>query len=172
MKDREKKRKEAFFDQVDEEELQQEIGLEDSMCLDAVNIVTQLVETYKDDFVAILNDHVQSLHDILANPESSEKMRRTALFVFDDVVENLTPARIMDHVRHLMPEVLKSCLHPSCEVRQAAFYGLGVMALRFSPAEFTPFAQPVVDVCVAECRAQRDTTDASTNAARDNAISA
>jgi len=153
--------------------LQEENALEDQLLLDACNIITNLVEILKDKFILILENHRDSLARMLTDPNSTGKMKRTSIFVFDDVVEHLSPTKLTNLVQQFIPLLLsQGTAHEDANVRQATFFGLGVFAKRFDLEQFEPFAAGICKACVQEMqRSMKGESEAVINA-RDNAISA
>jgi len=174
IQQREQTRKETkFFDQVDWEHLQEENALEDQLLLDACNIITNLVEILQDQFIIILENHRDSLARMLTAPNSTGKMKRTSIFVFDDVVEHLSPAKLINLVNQFIPLLLsQGTTHEDPNVRQASFFGLGVFAQRFDLEHFEPYTAAICKACVQEMQRSMKGESAAVINARDNAISA
>ena len=60
---------------------------------------------------------------------STEKQKtKFGLFVMDDMVEFLGPDLLGPHYITVAREIIKFCNHPVAAVRQAASYGIGIMA--------------------------------------------
>jgi len=113
------------------------------------------------------------------NLQSEEKIKnKFALFILDDMVEYLGPDILQQHYVTVATQIIKFCNSPVPALRQAASYGIGVMAQKGGAA----FSQ-VVRVCLEGLKIaieyqmpehvkQKKSKTKQFNHARDNAISA
>lgn len=168
MSSREERRKHPDFDEIEEQMLKEEIDLEDALCFQVTAIMSELISIFKDLFAPVFEQCAQGIIQML-DPNITSQMKRTAVYIFDDIMEFLSPQLTVKYLETFMPKVWICCADPSPEVRQAAYYGLGIMAERCAEG-FAPYANKSCDVCF-QCFKTPPTSDLCINAA-DNALSA
>ncbi|XP_052214366.1 importin-5-like isoform X7 [Dreissena polymorpha] len=125
--ERQEKRMDEDYDEVTEEQLLQEDD-EDVYILSKVSdLVHALYGTHKEEF----NIHFETLlpHFVkLISPERPWPDRQWGLCIFDDVLEHAGPSSIK-YEEFFLETLLQSVCDKQPEVRQAALFGVGVMAM-------------------------------------------
>ncbi|GAB1601055.1 importin-5-like [Argonauta hians] len=132
QEERIERRKDEDFDEVAEEELQEE-DLEDVYILSKISdTIHALFGTHKKEFIPIF-DAMSHHFAKLLNPDRPWADRQWGLCVWDDVIEHTDVAAIK-YQDLFVPQMVQSICDKHPEVRQAASYGIGVMAMFAEPA--------------------------------------
>jgi hypothetical protein len=165
---REGKRKSEDYDEEMEEKIAKENEYEDELNFMVSECIGAFMQSHKEQFLPTWNIILPEINRMLA-PSSFWRTRKIALFIVDDVIENLgvaaaqyLPAFVQAFFAYIGDE--------NVEVRQAAAYGLAVAAQHGSK-----FFQPYVDeavkrlLVVIQKEGSRQGEDAS---ATDNCVSA
>ncbi|XP_071084426.1 importin-5-like [Haliotis cracherodii] len=126
QEERQEKRKDEDYDEQVEESLLDEDD-EDVYILSKVSdIIHSFFGTHKEAFLPIFEQIMPHFVKLL-NPARSWPDRQWALCVWDDVLEHTGPISIK-YQEFFLRNMLDSLVDKSTEVRQAAAYGIGVMA--------------------------------------------
>jgi HEAT repeat protein len=173
---RDERSKAAGDEEGDDEE-------EDAREADAINdenLISTLVEclgtlfkVYGSPLLPLFQAQLQPIVQAMLQPTAAEPDRVAALCVFDDIIEHCSAdGGATEYARTLLPAYLQYARDPKPEVRQAAVYGLGVLAAcdngaAFGAAQQQQAAQVLIEVFEAEQAFDEDNASAS-----DNAVSA
>lgn len=132
QEERVEKRKDEDYDEVAEEELQEE-DQEDIYILSKISdIIHSLFGTHKKEFIPIFDTMSQHFGK-LVNPDRPWADRQWGLCVWDDVVEH-ADVEAMKYRDYFVTQMVQAICDKHPEVRQAASYGIGVMAMYAEPA--------------------------------------
>ncbi|XP_064455719.1 importin-5-like [Ornithodoros turicata] len=125
--ERQLKRKDEDYDEVVEEELLGEDDTDVFLLSKMADILRSLLSVYKQDFFPYFDQLLPHFATLL-QADRPWPDHQWALCVFDDIIEYGGPgcARYQEYFLQRMMELLGS---QSAEVRQAASYGVGVLAL-------------------------------------------
>jgi hypothetical protein len=152
----------------EEEELMDDQNLQEEELLDeAASIVTALLKTDAQVFMQHCTPILNIYSAMLQAPDAAD--RRTALCVFDDIFENAISFSI-GFLPQFLPIYLQQAVDVDADVRQAAVYGLGVLAQHGGEA-FAPHVLQTAQALIAVISKADSRSDASVMAT-DNAISA
>ena len=116
---------------VDEEEIEmlnEDTSSEEDLQVAIAELIGVLFKTHKDmtlNLVELL--YTQVLSKVL-QPGLSDKMHKFGIFLIDDMIEFLGLELIPDKWPHLSEALIRFSNDKSCPVRQAAVYGIGVLA--------------------------------------------
>jgi len=117
-------------DKIEEDDLEvlkEENNNEYDLQLSIAEIVGILFKTHG----PLSGNLIQELFTNILPPalSSTEKNKtKFGLFIMDDMVEFLGPALLGDHYFTVAKEIIKYCGSPVAAIRQAASYGIGIMA--------------------------------------------
>lgn len=166
--ERQLKRKDEDYDELVEEELLDEDDEDVFLLSKVADILRSLLTCYKEEFFPHF-DKLLNHFTRLLGPDRAWPDHQWGLCVFDDVIEYGGPA--CERYRACFMERLLALLEsPSAEVRQAASYGVGVLA-QFGGEGFVAECARAVPVLVAMIEAP-DSRAPERVFATENAISA
>lgn len=76
------------------------------------------------------------LNNVLTNALASNEKQKNkfAVFIMDDMVEFLGPQYLGEKYNDIARQIIKFCHCPVAGIRQAATYGVGIMATTAGPA--------------------------------------
>jgi hypothetical protein len=117
-------------DELDQDELEvikEENKNEYDLQLSLAEIIGIIFKTH----AALSGNIVADLFNSLLTEtlQSEEKQKnKFALFIMDDMVEYLGPEVLGSHYSNVAAQIIKFCASPVAALRQAASYGIGVMA--------------------------------------------
>ena len=127
-----KKENENFRgDDLEEEELDhlKESDLdEDSLYVSLGDLMGVLFKTHKELTLGIVDSLYNNVLSNALGSNQSDEMHKFGIFVIDDMIEYLGIELIPDKWPHLCEALLRFACHKSCNVRQAAAYGIGVLS--------------------------------------------
>ncbi|XP_074657622.1 importin-5-like [Tubulanus polymorphus] len=143
--DRQEQRKDEDYDDVLEETLLNEDD-EDVYILSKISdLVHALLGTYKETCLPYIQQLMQHFVDLL-HPSRPWPDRQWGLCIWDDVVEYAGPHSYKYH-NYFLPHLLSSICDKQAEVRQAAAYGVGIMAVNGGP-DYAPALAEAVPLLV------------------------
>lgn len=133
--------------QLDEDEednhtktLEQE---EEELHIGIADLIGVLFKTHKEMTIPLVNIlYTQVLTKVL-QPNMSDKLYKFGLYLIDDMIEFLGIELIPELWKELSQVIINFANHKTSELRQAALYGIGLLAQK-SPAAFGDIA----DVCI------------------------
>lgn len=168
QEERIERRKDEDHDEVAEEDLQEE-DKDDVRVLGTISdIIHSLFGTHKKEFLPIfetLSPHFAKL----VNPDRPWADQQWGLCVWDDVIEH-TDVEAMKYRDLFVPQMVRAICDKHPEVRQAASYGIGVMAMYAEPA-FHPVCVESLPILV-EVIQHADSREPDNVMATENVISA
>jgi len=169
----EKKEDDDEADEEDEEALEAEAEREESLIQNIVQCVGSMLKSYKSAYLPVLEAQglARVFTAMLQSQTASDKA--AALCVFDDVVEHCSSdGGSSQYMTQLQPFFLQLSVDADAAVRQAAVYGVGMMAQHVAPEHFPEQAQQqCAQVMLQVCDAA-EAFDDENIAATENAISA
>lgn len=172
--------KEDDDDELDQDELEvikEENKNEYDLQLSIAEIIGIIFKTHASLSGNIVTDLFATL--LTETLQSEEKQKnKFALFIMDDMVEYLGPEVLGNHYANVATQIIKFCASPVAALRQAAAYGIGVMAKNGGAAFAT-----VVNECLQGLRVsiefqmpagtkEKKSKVKQFNHAKDNAVSA
>jgi len=118
-------------EEVDEEEIEmlnEDTSSEEDLQVAIAELIGVLFKTHKEMTLPLVELlYTQVLSKVL-QPALSDKMHKFGIFLIDDMIEFLGLELIPDKWPHLSEALIKFSNDKSCPVRQAAVYGIGVLA--------------------------------------------
>ncbi|RNA44474.1 Importin-5, partial [Brachionus plicatilis] len=161
-------RRDEDYDDETEDQLLDEDDFDALILSKISDVIHSLFKVYKSDFSMAFNQLVPH-YDALMAPERPFTDRQWALCVWDDVIEFCGEASI-GYQKHFLKRLIESLVDEAPEIRQAASYGCGVMAMHGGAqyaqacASAIPFLIQVIN--------DRDSRSVENVQATENAISA
>lgn len=128
-KEREAKRQDEDFDEVEEERLEAEHKKDEEVLALIAEIIGSLARTHKERFLPYFN-HIacsEVFHNLL-DPETRPRHRQAAICIFDDVVEFAGPSA-RNFYSSIFNTFMNYVMDPEGIVRQASIYGIGQMVM-------------------------------------------
>jgi hypothetical protein len=161
-------------DEDEEEELEGQAEQEECLVQNLTDCVGQLFKAYKSAFLPVFDAVLLPLFQAMLQPSAITSDRVAALCIFDDVIEHCSAdGASARYIPALMPAFMQYAQDAETEVRQAAVYGIGMLAEHcvgseaFAQAQMQQAAQVLVTVCN-HAEAQSEDNASAT----DNAVSA
>lgn len=134
-------------EEVDEEEIEminEDNSSEEDLQVAIAELIGVLFKTHKEMTLPLVELlYTQVLTKVL-QPGLSDKMHKFGLFLIDDMIEFLGLELIPDKWPHLSEALLKFSSDKVCPVRQAAVYGIGILAEK-SREIFSQMAQQCIN---------------------------
>lgn len=163
---------EGECEQEELEVLDDDNDQEEDLHVGLAELIGIMFKTHKELTLPLVNILYTEVLTKVLQPTLSDKMHKFGLFLIDDMIEFLGIELIPNEWPHLSEALLKYSTDKTCFVRQAALYGIGMLALKSKEA----FAL-LADACIAKILEalnlpKGDETDRVYGFARDNAISA
>jgi len=163
-----KKDPDEELDEEEEEQLQDEAEREEGLVQNIVQTLGAMLKAYKSAFLSVLDEHVtRVLQAMLGSSVPSD--RAAALCVFDDVIEHCSAdGGSSRYVPTLTPALLSLSADSDAGVRQAAVYGVGMLAehvtVGFDEAAQQNAAAVLLRVCEAPGSLEEENVAATENA--------
>ena len=163
-------------DEEEEEAMAGEAEREEFLISNIVECIGALLKVHHSAYLPVFEVELIQLFTAMLQPTAIETDRSAALCVFDDVIEHCAvDGGAERYLGSLLPMYLQYTMDPNVEVRQAAVYGLGVLAdqkalgrpLTFDEAAQQQAAQALIQVIESPGAFEEDNATAS-----DNAVSA
>ncbi|KAJ2401332.1 importin subunit beta-3 [Coemansia sp. RSA 2559] len=169
MKAREAARAAEELDEDDEEQLVEEEMLEGLAVDEVARALHSVLATHGSSFVAVFQGVLPVAHKYLQ--ESDPAARQWAICVFDDLIEYAGPASAQYAAEFLKPigQALRETSAP--DLRQAAAYGVGVMA-QFGGDAYADFVINAALPAMVEALSRSDARDTENVYATENIIAA
>jgi hypothetical protein len=160
-------------DSESEDELITEINKkeEDTLHTAISEVLGALFKTHKEHSLTIVNFLYSNVLSKFLTPSSSAEDHKFAIFVIDDVIEFLGEAMAGDKWNALAEALFVYSTDQDDAVRQAAVYGVGVLATHTSVEKFNPWASKVLQILDQSMHIPVQKSKKSHAHARDNAIS-
>jgi len=140
------KKVEPDHDDEEEEKIEEE-DIKDEEVLSGIgDILGRFINFSKETLMPILEFFLSNILELLKSARPSDA--QTALCIFDDLVEFGLP-NSAPYLSHFIPMAINSIQSNDPSLRQAAVYGMGAMAEKFSHEQFNPFAGDILNRLVA-----------------------
>ncbi|KAJ8393859.1 hypothetical protein AAFF_G00055880 [Aldrovandia affinis] len=162
---RQAKRQDEDYDEQVEETLQDEDENDVYILTKVSDILHSVFSSYKEKVLPWF----EQLHFNLICPHRPWADRQWGLCIFDDVVEHCSPLSFK-YAEYFLRPMLQALCDSSPEVRQAAAYGVGVMA-QFGGESYRPFCTEAIPLLVGVIQAADSKAKENVNAT-ENCISA
>lgn len=145
---------------------------EEDLHVGLAELIGVLFKTHKELTLPLVSILYSEVLTKVLKPELSDKMHKFGIYLIDDMIEYLGIELIPNEWPHLSEALLKYATDKTCFVRQAALYGIGVLALKSKDA-FTLLAETAIIKILEALKIQRGSeSEKSWGFARDNAVSA
>ena len=165
-------KKEGDVEAEELEVLNDDNDQEEDLHVGIAELIGILFKTHKELTLPLVNVLYTEVLTKVLQPGLSDKMHKFGLFLIDDMIEYLGIELIPNEWPHLSEALLKYATDKTCFVRQAALYGIGVLALKSKDA-FAPLAETcLVKILEALKIPKGNESDRVYGFARDNAVSA
>lgn len=160
-------------DSESEDELINEINKkeEDSLHTSISEVLGALFKTHKEHSLTIVNFLYSNVLSKFLTPESTTEDHKFAIFVIDDVIEFLGEAMAGDKWNALAEALFLYAVDKDDCVRQAAVYGIGILATFTSQSSFAPWSSRVISILDQSIHIPVQKSKKSHAHAKDNAIS-
>ena len=160
-------------DSESEDELITEINKkeEDTLHTAISEVLGALFKTHKEHSLTIVNFLYSNVLSKFLTPTSSAEDHKFAIFVIDDVIEFLGEAMAGDKWNALAEALFIYSVDLDDAVRQAAVYGVGVLATHTSVEKFNPWASKVLQILDQSMHVPVQKSKKSHAHAKDNAVS-
>lgn len=157
----------------DEDTLAAEAEQEEALVQKVVECIGSLLKVYRSSYLPFLDQEglIRIFTAMLDSPTSSD--RAAALCVFDDIIEHCSAdGGSSSLLPTLQPKILELSLDPDAGVRQAAVYGVGVMAEHLAPEVFDEAKQQAAAERMHNVCSAPEAFEDENVAATENAVSA
>ncbi|EAR88916.3 importin protein (macronuclear) [Tetrahymena thermophila SB210] len=161
-------------EEVEEDEkeiLEDDLEMEEELQVAIAELIGILFKTHKEQTLQLADlIYTQVLPKVL-DPTVSDRMHKFGLFLIDDMVEFLGFELMSVRWNELATALKMFAQDKSCQVRQAAVYGIGIFAQNTPNASFTPYAQDLISTLIQSSNIpQGEEKEKQYGHARDNAI--
>ncbi|KAK2856910.1 hypothetical protein Q5P01_005645 [Channa striata] len=165
---RQAKRQDEDYDEQVEETLQDEDENDVYILTKVSDILHSVFSSYKEKVLPWFEQLLQLIVQLIC-PNRPWADRQWGLCIFDDVVEHCSPSSFK-YAEYFLRPMLQSLCDSSPEVRQAAAYGVGVMA-QYGGENYRPFCTEAIPLLVQVIQAADSRSKENVNAT-ENCISA
>ncbi|XP_073425650.1 importin-5 isoform X1 [Dendrobates tinctorius] len=165
---RQVKRQDEDYDEQVEESLQDEDDNDVYILTKVADILHSIFSSYKEKVLPWFEQLLPLIVNLIC-PHRPWPDRQWGLCIFDDIIEHCSPTSFQ-YAEYFLRPLLQSICDNSPEVRQAAAYGVGVMA-QFGGDNYRPFCTEAVPLLVGVIQAPDSKTKENINAT-ENCISA
>ncbi|XP_012712647.2 importin-5 isoform X1 [Fundulus heteroclitus] len=165
---RQAKRQDEDYDEQVEETLQDEDENDVYILTKVSDILHSVFSSYKEKVLPWFEQLLQLIVQLIC-PNRPWADRQWGLCIFDDVIEHCSPTSFK-YAEYFLRPMLQSLCDTSPEVRQAAAYGVGVMA-QYGGDHYRPFCTEALPLLVGVIQAADSRSKENVNAT-ENCISA
>ncbi|XP_066562833.1 importin-5 [Amia ocellicauda] len=165
---RQAKRQDEDYDEQVEESLQDEDENDVYILTKVSDILHSVFSSYKEKVLPWFEQLLQLIVNLIC-PHRPWPDRQWGLCIFDDVIEHCSPSSFK-YAEYFLRPMMQSLCDTSPEVRQAAAYGIGVMA-QFGGDNYRPFCTEAIPLLVGVIQAAESKAKENVNAT-ENCISA
>ncbi|KAM9319984.1 importin-5 [Gastrophryne carolinensis] len=165
---RQAKRQDEDYDEQVEESLQDEDDNDVYILTKVADILHSIFSSYKEKVLPWFEQLLPLIVNLIC-PHRPWPDRQWGLCIFDDIIEHCSPTSFK-YAEYFLRPLLQSICDNSPEVRQAAAYGVGVMA-QFGGESYRPFCTEALPLLVRVIQATESKTKENVNAT-ENCISA
>lgn len=131
-----------------------------------------LFKTHTELSIPIVKYLYENVLRLFVDPKASEEDHKFGVYLIDDIIEFVGPTLVPDQWPMLSDAILRYAVSQNDAVRQAACYGLGILATRTDPAVFAQWSDPILKALAAAIAVPVGKSSKSHGHARDNAIAA
>uniref|UniRef100_A0AAR2JTX9 TOG domain-containing protein n=1 Tax=Pygocentrus nattereri TaxID=42514 RepID=A0AAR2JTX9_PYGNA len=165
---RQAKRQDEDYDEQVEETLQDEDENDVYILTKVSDILHAVFSSYKEKILPWFEQLLQLIVNLIC-PHRPWADRQWGLCIFDDVIEHCSPSSFK-YAEYFLRPMIQSLCDTSPEVRQAAAYGIGVMA-QFGGENYRPFCTEAIPLLISVIQAADSRAKENVNAT-ENCISA
>ncbi|KAL7845929.1 hypothetical protein AOLI_G00241210, partial [Acnodon oligacanthus] len=165
---RQAKRQDEDYDEQVEETLQDEDENDVYILTKVSDILHAVFSSYKEKILPWFEQLLQLIVNLIC-PHRPWADRQWGLCIFDDVIEHCSPSSFK-YAEYFLRPMIQSLCDTSPEVRQAAAYGIGVMA-QFGGENYRPFCTEAIPLLINVIQAADSRAKENVNAT-ENCISA
>ncbi|XP_040192060.1 importin-5 [Rana temporaria] len=165
---RQVKRQDEDYDEQVEESLQDEDDNDVYILTKVADVLHSIFSSYKEKVLPWFEQLLPLIVNLIC-PHRPWPDRQWGLCIFDDIIEHCSPTSFK-YAEYFLRPLLESICDNSPEVRQAAAYGVGVMA-QFGGDNYRPFCTEALPLLVQVIQAAESKTKENINAT-ENCISA
>ncbi len=133
------------FDEEDMETLQEQLELEHEDMEMLVDAHGYLLKQHKQNFLPVFNQVSVACFQPLLQEQMPVELRWVAVCAYDDVVEHCGPQAAQQHLPAFVGPLLNAAASPDTMLRQAAVYGVRVVAEN-CPQQFSQLLAPALAV--------------------------
>merc|ERR1719282_1839548 len=127
--ERAKAQEEEEPDEEEEEQIAGEAEREEILISNVVECVGTFMKVHHSAYLPIFEEHMAQIVMAMMQPTAFDSDRSAALCVFDDLIEHCSADGGSErYIASLLPFYLQYSQDANTEVRQAAVYGIGVLA--------------------------------------------
>jgi len=162
------KRKEEDYDEEVEEMLKDEHDTDSYILSKVSDVMHSLFKTHKEAILPFF-EHMLADFSKLLEPQQPSSDRQWALCIFDDLLEYTGPSSIK-YQQYFLKSLISGVQDENPEVRQAAAYGIGVMA-HFGGPEYADVCAEIIPILSAVIAHSDGRTKANVSAT-ENCVSA
>ncbi|CAG9313658.1 unnamed protein product [Blepharisma stoltei] len=157
-----------------EDELIKEINKneEDSLHTQISEVLGSLFKTHREFSLEIVNFLYSHVLSKFLAPDTTDEDHKFAIFVIDDVVEFVGQDLAGDKWNSLAEALVRFTADANDAVRQAASYGIGILAIYSNSAAFAPWTEQILVALDKSINFPMGTGKKSHGYAKDNAIAA
>lgn len=145
--------------------------MEEELQVAIAELIGILFKTHKQQTLPLAELLFTQVLPKVLDPAVSDKMHKFGLFLIDDMVEYLGYELMASKWNDFATALKMFSSDKSCQVRQAAVYGIGMFALNTPTAHFTPFAESLISALVETAKIPQGTEKVKEHGhAQDNAV--
>ena len=131
-----------------------------------------LFRTHTEFSIPIVKYLYDNVLRMFVDPAAREEDHKFGVYLIDDIIEFVGPTLVPDQWPMLSEAILKYAVSHNDAVRQAACYGLGILATRTDPAVFGQWSESILKALSSAIAMPVGKASKSHGHARDNAIAA
>lgn len=161
-------------DDIESDKIVEEIirNTEDNLHVAISDVIGTLFKTHKELSLGIVNFCYEKLLVKLLDAEATHEDHKLAIYIIVDIVEYVGPELVHDKWSALTEALVRFADNQRDDTRQAACYGIGVLAEKTSHALFAPLANQVLAALDRAMHVPKGEREDPYHHARDNIIAA
>lgn len=167
--DRQAKRQDEDYDEQVEEELEEEDETDEEYLRKVADVMHSLFATHGSTLLPLFDQLLPTFAEMLKEGRASS-YKQWALCIFDDLLE-FASSNAVKYQEYFLQPMLKCICDKSPAVRQAASYGIGVMA-QFCSKDFSQTCLDALSLLTVAIQSPNAREDSLSTNATENAISA
>jgi len=171
----ERMRKFQCMDNLDEDEqtlVVDDTSNEEDLQVGIAEVLASLIKSHGELTLGLVKRFAHDVLPEILKPEAQPCDHRFGIFVIDDMIENLGLQHVPEEWAALKGHLFTHAIDANCNVRQAAVYGIGQLAMKGGDF-FLPEAENCIQLLcqAAQMQIKKDDSKKSYGNAKDNAIS-